>query len=46
MVKSNLSHTQAATSDVNMTAVILLGLYEVNAPLVITKGKTAHHNSV
>lgn len=28
-VKNNLSDTQLATSDVNMTAVVLLGIYEV-----------------
>jgi hypothetical protein len=30
-VKHNISDPQIATSDVNMTAVILLGLYEVSA---------------
>jgi len=29
-VKNNISNPQVATSDINMTAVILLGLYEVS----------------
>lgn len=31
-VQKNLSHAERATSDTNMTAVILLGLYEVSTP--------------
>ena len=33
-VKNNLSDPQLATSDVNMTAVILLGIYEVSTSLL------------
>ncbi len=32
IVKNSLSSAPRATSDINMTAVILLGLYEVSTP--------------
>jgi hypothetical protein len=39
MVKNNLSNPQVATSDINMTAVILLGLYEVSTSLLDRRGR-------
>jgi hypothetical protein len=41
-VKNNLSSPQLATSDINMTAVILLGLYEVSLPLLQYRRQKAH----
>jgi hypothetical protein len=38
-VKNNLSNPQMATSDINMTAVILLGLYEVSTSLLNHRGR-------
>ncbi len=39
-VKHNISNPHVATSDVNMTAVILLGLYEVSAACFLVRGKS------
>ena len=39
-VKYNISNPQIATNDVNMTAVILLGLYEVSAACFDVRGKS------
>jgi hypothetical protein len=44
-VKNNLSSPQLATSDINMTAVILLGLYEVSLPTTATsEAKSSRFN--
>ena len=39
-VKHNISNPRLATSDINMTAVILLGLYEVSAACFDVRGKS------
>jgi len=39
-VKNNISNPRLATSDINMTAVILLGLYEVSTFLLQLDAKT------